>query len=135
MKIHVAKDLNPGPITSAKYGAEITKMKPGLSKAKNPKIEVELTIITKGPNGDKEKTIGRKVFDNLTLTENALWKVGAAFKAVTGKDLPEGDYTCDELTNLITSAMTGKSVCVSLSLDQNEGYKPKNKVDSYAPMS
>jgi len=125
MKISVPKDLNSFSVVPAGiYRAAVTGYKCGTSAAGNPKISVEMTIQSDGPNG--EKTVGRKVFDNLTLTENALGIVDSKFKALTGDNLPVGDFEIDEFMNMITSRINGREAVIEVTITSGDNGERNN---------
>mgnify|MGYP001165762004 CR=1 FL=1 len=55
---------------------------------------------------------GRKIFDNIVLTENARWKLAQFWKAMTNEQAPEIDT--DELKNFV-----GRKVIVRVGIDQS----------------
>lgn len=135
MLINVPKNLSSGfeTVPAAIYKAAVTGYKVGTSKAGNPKIDVELTIQTQGPD-ESVKTIGRKVFDTFTISEAALPVVNTKYKALTGMDLPAGQFEVDEFINMITSNILNKTSLVQVTLDprQDDPEQFRNNVKKYS---
>jgi len=113
MKIAVPKDLGYSPIPDGVYRASITGYKVRTSEKGHPLIGLELTLLTESPDPNVS-TVGRKVFTNLTMTEESLWWSNSFFRAVHGKDIPEGEYEVDELINLLTSHLLQGEVLVRI---------------------
>lgn len=121
MKITVPEKFGIDPVAAGVYKALVSKTevvtteaKPG--KASKPMIKVEYTLQSQGPN-PQEKTIGRKVFDNLVISEETLWRVDIAVRAATGAGIPKGDYEIDELVMKLTSLIENKEVMLRLDVE------------------
>lgn len=86
------------PVPAGKYRMSLVDFteKAASDKAKNPGATLlgfQWEIV--GPDSVDEKYIGRKVFDNITIVENSLWKLKAMLKAF-GLDVPDdGDIDFD----------------------------------------
>lgn len=122
MFINIPKpeDLLPKPVSAGVYQANVTGTNVKQTQKGDPMISVEYTITSQGADPE-EKTIGRKVFDNLIINEQSLWKIAIVVKALTGQDLPTGQMSVDEFINLITSAIQGKSCLIRVDTETYEG--------------
>lgn len=103
----------PAPVPAAIYRAVVSGYKVGTSQNDNPKINVEFTIQNQGPD-ETVKTIGRKVFDNWTLTEACFGMINTKFKSLTGNALPLGQFSVDEFANMITSQISNKECLIQV---------------------
>ncbi|MBT9167913.1 MAG: hypothetical protein DDT19_01257 [Syntrophomonadaceae bacterium] len=129
MKIHIdgqslSKRLAPG--SGGIYRAVFSGRRIGVSKTSgNPTMNLELTIQTQGPNPDV-KTVGKAIYDVITFTEDSLWRANLLYNVVTGKDIPEADYTADELFALLWNTIANKVVTIEVQDDTYEGVtRPK----------
>lgn len=124
MKMHIdsstfSKRLPAG--NAGTYRATITGRKVATAKSSgNPKMQLELTLNSEGPNKEV-KTVGKCVYDNITFTEDSMWKANLLFSVLTGKDIPVADYTPDELFNLIWNAAQNKSLIVEIADEVYDG--------------
>lgn len=122
MLINVPKNVGSGNLVPAGvYRVCWTGYKTRTSEAGNFCIAPEFTIQTQqAPDGSKVQ--GRKLFDNWTVTEASIGIWNTAFKALTGSDLPEGNFEIDEFANRVTSMCSGKEmiVLVEIKPDRNE---------------
>lgn len=123
MRVKLPKSLNDvesssrEPIDAGTYDAVISNIteKTGASSGK-PYLSLELTV------ADSDEDFGgRKVFDNVSLSENALWKLKQLTDA-TGIDIDDEFDTEDFL---------GEEVTIVVDIEQTEGYDPKNVVKYY----
>ena len=119
------KDLQPTPLPEGVYKSTM-QCTVKTAASGNLMVSVEHTVTTQGPDLT-EKTIGRKVFDNLVLTEESLWRVNSTFKAVTGEDLPEGEFEIDELAGIISSRLSNQEATIQV---KNEVRKDTGEVQS-----
>jgi hypothetical protein len=94
-------------------------------------MSLELTITSNAPDGSAD-TVGRKLFDNITFTEESLWKANLVFNMVTGQDLPENEYSPDELFDLIWNTVQNKGVMLELAVDTYQDQK-RMKISKYHP--
>lgn len=123
MRVKLPKSLNDvesssrEPIDAGTYDAVISNIteKTGASSGK-PYLSLELTV------ADSDEDFGgRKVFDNVSLAENALWKLKQLTDA-TGIEIDDEFDTEDFL---------GEEVTIVVDIEQSEGYDPKNVVKYY----
>ena len=125
MKIHIdgqtlSKRLPAG--NAGLYKATITGRKIATAKSSgNPKMQIELTLNSEGPNTDV-KTIGKCVYDNITFTEDSIWRANLLYSAVTGgQDIPRADYTADEFFNLLWSVCQNRQLIIEVTDEVYEG--------------
>lgn len=126
MKISVPENLGPIPVPEGIYKALISKADVKTTSTNKPMIVVEFTLQSAHPNSS-EVTIGRKVFDNMVIQAENLWRTNITYKAACGEDLPKGDFEIDELIAIITSKLQGASVMVKVGVEMYEG-QPQNRV-------
>jgi hypothetical protein len=105
----------PAPVPAAIYRALVSGATVKTSQNGNPMISVELTIQSQGPD-ESVKTIGRKVFDNWTLIESCLGMINSKFKALTGQDFEQRQYSIDEFANMITSRIQNKECLIQVTV-------------------
>jgi hypothetical protein len=116
------------PIPAGKYDVQVTDYRQGTAsdKAKNPgatTISWELTVL----NGEYE---GRKVWENMTLVENSLWRL-KAFLEACGFDVEgEIDFDPDEVVNSELVAKVGIQRGRK-DKDTGEEYDPRNTVKGF----
>ena len=120
MKIHVPKDLSLPVVPPAVYKASVTGYKVKTSQEGNLYILWEFTLLSQGPTAEVN-TVGRKVFDQTTFTEDSLWRLHQLMEATTGKGLKEGDYEVDELVAYATSHILNKDVVINVVTDVYQG--------------
>jgi len=124
MLINVPKDLGRGQVVmSGIYKVVVTAVKVDKSKSSdNMLIKPEFTIQTQ-TDANGGKVLGRKVFDNWTIAEKCLGIWNNGYKALTGHDLPSGDFEMDEFINRVTSDIQGKECLIQIEVqagDQGE---------------
>lgn len=131
MDIHVpnSEELRPQPVPEGIYSALLESVKTSVTTNGNPFISITFVLQSQGPG--EEKTIGRKVFDNVVVTPQTLWKVNQLYFSFTKQDLPEGDYSVEELVSLVTSALHPNQNCnIKVAQELYEGVT-RNKVLAY----
>jgi hypothetical protein len=89
--------------------ATLEKIMIGESKAHQPKATFRYTITEEmeGVPEGEPTTIGEHVLENYSLQPQALWKLNDTYKAVTGDRLPQGDYSPEELLEMLNETLTG----------------------------
>jgi len=122
MKMRISSDSLGRTFPGGLYKATFTGRKVSTSSQGNPQMRLELTINSSSP-AEGVETVGRKVFDNITFTEESLWKANLVFNVVTGSDIPEEEYSADELFDLIWNNVQNKQVTLELEEEQYEGRK------------
>ena len=104
-------------VPAGSYHVQVTSFTEETSKTSgNPMLKLELTIQT-------GEFTGQKVFTNLSLQPQALWKLKSFLDAV-GMET-EGAVDID------TNAVLGRELSVSVTVEEYEG-KNNNKVDKFS---
>ena len=108
------------------YPAKVENTENTTSKAGNPMVKVKLDIN------------GVTVFDQIAITDKSLFRVRQVTDAIGltkpgQKSASLNVDTLEELSSLLTGAMEGQSVTVSIVVDDSYDGKPRNKVDKYHP--
>lgn len=120
MFITVPDNLGVKPIPEGIYKAIVSGMGLKTSSTGKPMIAITYTLI----GGDHA---GRKINDNIVLDENVLWRANILYSACTGKNIPAGQYSVDELFQLIQSGVLNKEVLVRLVIELYEGQE-RNRI-------
>lgn len=130
-----AKELSGfGTLPPAIYRVMFASYKVKSSKAGNTMICPEFTVLSQGPD-ESVKTVGRKLFDNWVLCEASLGVVNSAYKALSGQDLPEGEFEEAQLVEIITNNVMGKEVLVDVRIEPGTDGKDRNVIKKYLPIS
>lgn len=128
-----ANELTPPPVPPAAYRAKIVGGKYVTSSNGNPMLKAEVMLLSQGPVAEI-KTVGRKLIDQIVITEETLWRLNLVFKACTGADLPAGkDFSVEELINFVMSNILNKECVVAT---DNESYQGqlRSKIKGYNPI-
>lgn len=128
MKIHISGDnLSKGlPVgNGGLYRATITGRKVSTASTGNPRMSLEFTIQSQGPNPNVN-TIGKTVYGNYIFTEDSLWIANILYSVVTGSNIPEADYTPDEFFNLLWNVAQNKSVMIEVTDKEYQGVTRSN---------
>jgi hypothetical protein len=151
MKISVPKDVGAGNVIHAgiyRFRATGTKVAKS-QNSDNMLINVEFTCQSP-TDSEGGKVMGRKLFETWTVAEQCLSIWNNGYKALTGHDIPMGDYEIDEFLNRITSDITNKECIIELGIEYQhkgtdgkwtscapdaEGVVPRNKVKKYLPLT
>jgi hypothetical protein len=136
MLINVPKDIGKAQnVPAGIYRAIVSGHKTRVSaNSGNLVLNVEFTIQSQGPD-ETQKTVGRKVFDSWTMTENALGIINTKFKALTGSDLPAGEMTVDAFVAMITSAVTNKEALIEVVIDTGQDGVERNNIKRVTKLS
>lgn len=82
----------------------------GKSKAGKPKLTLKY-IVTEDmetlPEGEPT-TVGETIIETVSLAENALFGLNNIYKAATGEQLPQGDYSIEEFLEHLNETLTGR---------------------------
>jgi len=116
------------PVPAGEYPSVIVEAVEGLSNNNNPKIDLQFKLET-----GKKDTDGRIVFDTLTFTEKALFRVKKMLKGLGfAKDF-EGNVTAEMLLNrraiIVVDIETSKQVD-----EDGEPYPPRNRIKAIKPL-
>lgn len=114
-KVNVNKENKGGskPVAAGLYSARAA-CKAKTSNSGKDMLAVEWTLEGKDPNG--QNVAGRKVFDNVTFEESMVWKWNNLYKAGTGEEIPEADFTFEEMFGLVANAIQGKKFTLELTV-------------------
>ena len=129
IKVPKKEEMSPKPICDGAYQVQVSKIELRRSDKGNNYFNVELNVASQGPDLN-EKTIGRKVFDNVPFTNESIFRTNAFYKACTGNDLPEGDHSIEELAAKISSMCIGAKTLVILQTETYLGIA-RSKVKEY----
>lgn len=127
MRINIPQNIGQNNVPPAIYKVRCTGVKSRNSQAGNLVIVPELTIQTQGPD-ESVKTIGRKLFGNWTMTEDSLPVVNTAYKALTGRDLPVGDFELEELVLRISNDILNKECLVQVEIRKSPDGVDRNDI-------
>ena len=133
MLINVPKDLGrPEPVMPGIYKVTVTGFKAETSKSGsgNMLIKPELTIQTQN-DADGKKVMGRKLFDNWTVAEQSIGIWANNYKALTGEDLPTGQFELDEFVNRVTSKISGRECLVQIEVETKDDIS-RNRIKRYS---
>lgn len=132
VRIPTQEELRPKPVSEGVYKAR-SKTTVKRSSTNKDMIEVEYTLLSQGPN-PTEQTIGRKVFENVVIAENTLWRVDQYCQALTSRGIYDlfqpGEQVSSEILAMRISNETNNKECVvtvgvEVNPDTNE---PRNVV-------
>jgi hypothetical protein len=133
MRIVIPNELTLPAIPPGAYKARISGYKYKTSNQGNPMMQLELTLLSQGPNAEV-KTINRKVVDMIPITEETIWRANMVFKACTGADLVAGtEYSVEEFINYLAGNVVNKEVVINLDVEQYQG-QIRNRVKGYNPV-
>jgi hypothetical protein len=115
------KDLEPLP--NGQYNCEIVYAQEGTSQNGNPKIDLRWKVLD-------DEFAGRLIFDTLTFTANALFRVKQALKAVGFPENFSGEVVPADLIGLQATLRVGLDKG-STNADTGEEYPARNRVMKY----
>jgi len=110
------------PIPPGNYLATIVKAEEGVSQKGNPKIDLQWKVVDEEGNFD-----GRIVFDTLTFTEKALFRVKSTLRAVGFDKDFSGEIDCDDLIGESAMLLVEIEASGQISPD-GEPYPPRNRI-------
>jgi hypothetical protein len=132
MKVELPKSMedvesggNFEPLPPATYTLEVDNIDVKTSKASNqPYMSMTYKVV------DDDEFAGRKIFDNLSLSENALWKF-KDFSLAVGVDVGK-EFDTEEFLGLDFQAVVDLKKGDQIpNTDPPEFYPDKNEVKSY----
>ena len=132
MKIHVPKDMSSPPVPPAGYRGSVTGFRVKTSQEGNPYILWEVTLLSQAPNAEIN-TVGRRVFDQTTLTESSLWRLGQLLDAVD-ESMEEGEYTPDEIVAIVTPKVLNKELFIVVTVEPYQGSN-RNKIAEFRKLT
>lgn len=125
--INFAKVQGLEPLPAGKYTATITTATVGVSKAGNEKIDLQWKV-EGGPYD------GRVIFDTLTFTEKALFRVKATLQGLGFSKDFKGEVRADDLVG--RTAKITVDIQAGNGVDETgEPYQPRNRIKKVAEMS
>jgi hypothetical protein len=117
MKIVVSKEqLTQIPIPKAVYKAVYKQHKKKESEAGNPTLWVTFSILSQGPG--EMNTVGKSVTDNITFSEDSMWRANDLYKAATGSDM-------------VIGAIRDVELALTVTIDTYKGQN-RNKIEAFA---
>lgn len=112
MRIHVPEDLG-GELRLLPEGpaeATLERIMIGRSKSGQPKATFRYVITQElNQNPGEPSTVGEVVLETYSLQEQALWRLNATYKEVTGDRIPQGDYSPEEMEQMLNDALAGST--------------------------
>lgn len=117
------EELGGKPVEPGIYEARINSE---LTTSANGKPMAKVTYTLSGTNPSGKSVAGRKVIENIVFSNETLWKVNQPYKAIMGEDIPEGDFTVDELYGLFKETTENKRVSIEVII---EPYQDKDGND------
>ena len=122
--INFAKVQSLEPLPAGVYTATIIKAEQGISKAGNEKIDIQWKV--EGGAHD-----GRIIFDTLTFTEKALFRVKATLQGL--------GFPADFKGNVSAEDLVGRTAKITVDIQAGNGidetgepYAPRNRVKKVA---
>lgn len=110
--IHVPEDMGGGDLRLLPSGlanATLQKIYLGTSQNNQPKATVKFVITEEmdGVEDGEPSTIGETVLESFSLQPQALFKLNDMYKAVTGNNIPHGDFSPQEFEAMLTNDLAG----------------------------
>jgi len=125
MRIVVPEHLSLPDVPGGMYSANASGFRVKVSLEGNAYILWEFTLLSQGPSTEVN-TVGRKVFDQTTLTEKSLWRLDSLLKATGNEGLTAGqEFTVDELVAYSTARILNKNLIILITI---EPYQGQNRV-------
>lgn len=94
----------------------------GTSSTGNPKATARYIVTSELYEDPSEGTsVGENVLETFSLQPQALFNINGLYKAVTGKNIPQGDYELDEFLNIIEEAVKGQEFNLVLETEIRPG--------------
>lgn len=109
------------------YGFKVLRTKKQKAKTSGATVAIVVSIITEADNKDM---LGKQVLDNLPLMESTLWRVNGFYTACMGEALPEGDYSEQDLYDLIADTKD-TTYHAEVIVDQYEG-RDRNRLQNFS---
>jgi len=120
------KGLEPIPVGI--YIATIIKAEEGISRKDNPKIDLQWKVDDGGPYD------GRIIFDVLTFTEKAMFRVKATLKALGWDKKFKGNVNAEDMLGKTASLVVDIETSTQLD-EEGEPYPPRNRVKKVKPIA
>lgn len=115
-------ELTPKPFSAGVYKGVVSNTKLEKTKTGKDMIVLEITVNSQGPNTN-EKTIGRKLFENVVISPETMWRVDIVLKACTGQGLlahfSEGDNVgIDPFYMKVSGLCQGREVVIVVGVEK-----------------
>jgi hypothetical protein len=125
------------PIPAGKYVLQLVDYKEGTVQSESSKnygaTKFDFTFEVVGPDSVPEKLLNKKIFDNVTLVQNSLWRLKAMLKAF-GVEVPEDDDIELEFDDFIGEQLEAKVKITPARKDPNDPskeYAARNAIASF----
>jgi len=127
-------DLRILPTTNPLYEAEVADIFLGKSGTGNLKATVKYIITSEyeGPEAKAknfESTIGATVLETFSLQEQAIWRLNTFFKQCTGERIPAGDFSEEDLGNMLKDGCIGTPFSLILKTEVDKNGNDRTAVD------
>ncbi len=116
-------DTGFDPIPPGDYTVEMLTFERKTSKSGNPYLNCEYVVLT-------GEYAGRKLFDMISLTEAAAWKIKAWCKAA---DWPRNLIIDTDNDVQLRQIFLGIEILVRVKTEKQEGYDPRARIDRFLP--
>lgn len=116
------------PVEAGFATLKVSSLKKQKAKSSDNQVVLVTSIVTKHDNKEQK---GRRVVDNLTLLEQSLWNIDAFYFACTGEHIPEGDFSEQDLFEMLESTK-GMEFSAEITIDQAPTGRMMNKLSNYA---
>lgn len=116
-------------IDDDKYDVVIREAKPGMSKKKQPKMDLTLVI----ENCENDALNGRKIYDTLSFADNAKWRVKLFLLALGYEEDFEGEITPQELVGSHLCVTVATEADTQINPDTGKPYTPRPRVKAFSP--
>lgn len=134
MKIIVPEQISLPDVPNGMYSANASGYRVKTSNEGNPYILWEFTLLSQGPSSEVS-TIGRKVFDQTTLTEKSLWRLDSLLQATGNPGLNPGEeFEIDELIAYATARILNKNLVILIDHEVYLGQK-RTRVTEFRKIS
>jgi hypothetical protein len=132
--VPTAENMTQKPVPKGTYSAVFSKITAKPSQSSGNMVLWTTWQIT-SPGSDPDiTTIGKKVTDNFTTTEDAMFRINNAVKAITGADMQfQGESPeLDEFVAYLTQVFSQGEVNIQVDIDTYQG-QARNKIQGYIP--
>jgi hypothetical protein len=120
------------PVPAGEYELELQDYKESTVKSESSanygatKFDFTYEIV----NNDEEKYNGRKIFDNVTITENSLWRLKAMLKAF-GAEVPEDGEIEVDFDDLLGESLIAKVGVQNARKVGDQEYPARNRINQF----
>ena len=113
MQIHVPQDIQSSNLrifTPGAYDIQLADIFYGTSNTGNPKQTFKYVVLSETEGVDDPdyiSTVGENLLETFSLQPQALFRLNDVYNDVCKENLPMGDYTPEEFTAVVKSALVG----------------------------